>query len=362
MDKLIGFLEGEFEPAAAARPENVVPISIAPRGQAPQQQSAQHLHQILDALPAAVYTTDANGRITYYNDAAAGLWGRRPALGSNEWCGSLKLYWPDGTPMAPEECPMAVALKEQRPVRGLEAIAERPDGTQVPFLACPTPLHDDSGRLTGAVNMLVDISERKHAEDQQSLLVRELHHRVKNTLATVQAIMSSTARTAGTIENFKTSLIRRIGSLAKTHLLLADDSRPVCFADLLRKEVDAFDDGSEGRISLSGPPVALSTQLAVSLGMALHELVTNAARYGALSVHGGKVAATWRVTIEAERRTLGFDWVESGGPAVEPPARKGFGTRLLELVLPGQIRAQTHIDYAPDGVRVHYTVPLPAAD
>ena len=136
----------------------------------------------------------------------------------------------------------------------------------------------------------------------------------------------------------------------------------MCFADLLRKEVGAFDDGSEGRISLSGPPVALPTQLAVSLGMALHELVTNAARYGALSVHGGKVAVTWRVTIEAERRTLDFDWVESGGPPVEPPAREGFGTRLLQLVLPAQIRAKTNIDYAPGGVRVHYTVPLPMVD
>ena len=367
MDKPIGFLEGEFERAAAARgsavhSENVVPISSATREHVSQHQSAQHLHQLLDALPAAVYTTDAEGRITFYNDAAAELWGQRPALGSSEWCGSWKLLRPDGTPMAHDECPMAVALKEQRPVRGLEAIAERPDGTRVPFLACPTPLFDEAGRLTGAVSMLVDISERKRTEDQQSLLIRELHHRVKNTLATVQAIMSSTANTAETIESFKTSLIGRISSLAKTHLLLADDSRPVCFADLLRKEVGAFDDGSEGRISLSGPPVALSTQLAVSLGMALHELVTNAARYGALSVHGGKVAATWRVTIEAERRTLDFDWAESGGPPVEPPARKGFGTRLLELVLPGQIHAQTHIDYAPEGVRVHYTVPLPMAD
>jgi PAS domain-containing protein len=86
---------------------------------------------LLEALPAAVYTTDAAGRITYYNQAAVELWGRRPALGDDEWCGSWRLYWPDGTPMAHDECPMAVALREQRPVRGAEAVAERPDGTRV---------------------------------------------------------------------------------------------------------------------------------------------------------------------------------------------------------------------------------------
>ena len=126
----------------------------------------------------------------------------------------------------------------------------------MPFIPYPTPLHDEAGRLVGAVNMLVDITERKRAEEQQALLVRELHHRVKNTLATVQAIMGSTARSADTIEEFKTALIGRIGSLAKTHRLLTDEAGAVSFGDLLHNELDAFDDGSDGRITLSGPEVA----------------------------------------------------------------------------------------------------------
>ena len=177
----------------------------------------RRFRELLDALPAAVYTTDAAGRITYYNEAAAELWGHRPTLGSSEWCGSWKLFWPDGTPLPHDECPMAIALKEDRAVRGMEAACERPDGTRVPFIPYPTPLHDETGKLVGAVNMLVDITERKRAEEQQALLVRELHHRVKNTLATVQAIMGSTARSSDTIEDFKNALIGRIGSLAKTH-------------------------------------------------------------------------------------------------------------------------------------------------
>ena len=108
--------------------------------------------------------TDAEGRLTFYNEAAVELWGCRPELGESKFCGSWKLYWPDGTPLPHNECPMAMALRQKRPIRGMEAVAERPDGTRIPFIPYPTPLFDESGRLTGAVNMLVDISERKRAE------------------------------------------------------------------------------------------------------------------------------------------------------------------------------------------------------
>jgi len=363
MEKPVSFLENEFERAVAARgdPEhNVVPIAESLRSQENLRERERRFRELLSALPAAVYTSDAAGRITYYNEAAIDLWGHRPTLGSSEWCGSWKLYWPDGTPMRHDECPMAIALKEDRAVRGMEAACERPDGTRVPFLPYPTPLHDAAGKLVGAVNMLIDISERKRAEEQQALLVRELHHRVKNTLATVQAIMGSTARSSETIEEFKTALTGRIGALAKTHLLLSDESQLAAFADILHGELDAFDDGSESRIRLTGPRVELQSRLASALGMAVHELTTNAAKYGALSVYGGRVDVTWSVVIEAARRTLNIDWVESGGPPVPQPTRQGFGTRLIDFVLPGQIQAKTEIDYRPDGVRVHLAVPLPA--
>lgn len=102
-----------------------------------------HFRELLEALPAAIYTTDAAGRITYYNEAAAVLWGDRPDIGKAEWCGSWKLFWPDGRPMPHGECPMALALKESRPIRGVEAIAERPDGSRVPFVPYPTPSASD---------------------------------------------------------------------------------------------------------------------------------------------------------------------------------------------------------------------------
>jgi len=117
----------------------------------------------LDAVAVAIYTTDADGRITFFNEAAVDLWGRRPELGE-EWCGSLKLFHLDGTPMRHDECPMAIALKEHRPVRGETAMAERPDGRRVAFTPYPTPLRDADGVMIGAVNVLVDVTDRIAAE------------------------------------------------------------------------------------------------------------------------------------------------------------------------------------------------------
>ena len=127
------------------------------------EHNEQRFRAMLEALPVAIYTTDASGRITFCNEAAAALVGNRPEIGSDKWCDSWRLYWPDGTPLPHDQCTMAVALKEQRSVRGVEAIAERPDGSRVRFEPFPTPLFDADGRLTGALNMLVDITERYEA-------------------------------------------------------------------------------------------------------------------------------------------------------------------------------------------------------
>jgi PAS domain S-box-containing protein len=359
----IGFLESEFERAVEAHsdtnPNNVVELNQSP--DSARQERDRRFRGLLEALPVAIYTTDPAGRITYFNEAAAEFWGQRPTLGTQEWCGSWKLFWPDGSPLAHDACPMALALKENRPIRGMEAIAERPDGTKVPFIPYPTPLYDQNGRVVGAVNMLVDISERKRAEAEQAMLVREVHHRVRNTLAIAQAIVGSTAKSSDTIEGFKDALIGRISALARTHLLMSDATRPeVDFEVMLKNELDPFADGSDMRVAMSGPSVEVSSRTAVPLGMALHEMTTNAAKYGALSTFGGKLEVTWRVITEAKNRHLEFDWIESGGPALAPPERKGFGAQLLEVVLPRQVFATTSVDYRPDGL--HVRVKLPIAD
>src|SRR5271166_4328214 len=161
----------QFAPAEAWEAPTVASLhaeeSKHPPKDAPDRSAAVDVdfRQIVQNLPVAVYSTDAAGRITFYNDAAASLWGRRPELGEDWWCGSWRLFWPDGRPMGHNECPMAVTLKTGYAARGAEAIAERPDGTRFPFLAYPTPLRSDTGQLLGAVNMLVDITERKRNEE-----------------------------------------------------------------------------------------------------------------------------------------------------------------------------------------------------
>jgi PAS domain S-box-containing protein len=149
----------------------------------------EYFRDLLEALPMAIYTTDANGRITFFNQAAVEFSGRTPEIGSDQWCVTWRLYWPDGRPMAHDECPMARALKEDRSIRGEEAIAERPDGTRVPFMPYPTPLHDAAGRLIGAVNMLVDLTASKDIEAVRSRLNETLEQRVEErTLELTEAL------------------------------------------------------------------------------------------------------------------------------------------------------------------------------
>jgi PAS domain-containing protein len=139
---------------------------------------------LLNALPAAIYTTDAEGRITFFNAAAVGFAGRQPALGE-AWCVTWKLFNLDGTPLPHDQCPMAQALRERRPIHGAQAIAERPDGTRLTFQPFPTPFFNAEGELLGAVNMLVDITERQASEERQRELSKEVDHRANNLLAVV---------------------------------------------------------------------------------------------------------------------------------------------------------------------------------
>src|SRR6476620_3528664 len=120
--------------------------------------------QFLETLGVAAYTTDPEGRITFFNEAAAAFWGRSPEIGEL-WCGSFRMYWPDGRPMPHDECPMAVALKEGRSVRGHEGIAERPDGTRAAFMPFPSVVRNAAGEINGAINVIIDITERRRAEE-----------------------------------------------------------------------------------------------------------------------------------------------------------------------------------------------------
>jgi len=321
------------------------------------EDSERRLRDLLEFLPAAIYTTDAEGKITFFNEAAVELAGREPKLGSDSWCVTWKLYWPDGSPMRHDECPMATALRENRPIRGGEAIAERPDGTRVPFIPYPTPLRDGQGRLIGAINMLVDITDRKEAEARQKVLIDELNHRVKNSLATVQSLALQTVQHADGLEDFATTFQSRLIALARAHDLLTERNwMGAPLKDLVRDIVAPYS-SSDHRMRIEGPPVDLTPRAALALTMVFSEMATNAAKYGSLSRSSGVLSVRWQVSPGAEP-ALNLSWIEEGGPEVRVPTRRGFGTRLIRRCIERDLDGKIEIRFDPAGVRAEISLPL----
>jgi PAS domain S-box-containing protein len=349
----------EFEPAFPFIPPYSSPWHVpnVGEGEPPVQHHSDHcFRELLDALPAAVYTTDAAGRITFYNEAAAELWAHRPELGKSEWCGSWQLLWPDGTPMRHDECPMAMTLREGRSVAG-EAIAVRPDGTQIAFAAYPKPLRDVSGRLVGAVNTLVDITHRKAHEEHQRLLIHELNHRVKNTLATVQSIAAQSFR--GVARDHVKWFEGRLVALSKAHDVLTDENwQGAGIHEFLARVTAPLIGLQHHRFETSGPEIRLSPRMVLSLSMALHELCTNAAKYGALSNPDGRVRVAWSMTGLDGSSRLHLRWEEQGGPPVSPPRRNGFGSRLITRGVAHELGAQVRLEYPVTGVTCEIDAPL----
>jgi two-component sensor histidine kinase len=196
-------------------------------------------------------------------------------------------------------------------------------------------------------------------EQRQSLLVRELHHRVKNTLAMVQALVGATGRSTGSFDEFYRSFSDRITSLARTHNLLTEDYwQTAPLREIALNELKPFADSRQPRFMLLGPSVELSADLAVPVGMALHELTMNAIRYGALSNPTGYVLIQWNVDEVEGTRKLHLEWREVGVSVVQEPQHRGFGSTLLQRVLPMQCNAEVDVQYAQEGLRFQMSVPL----
>jgi PAS domain S-box-containing protein len=437
------------------------------------------LRDLVDALPAAAYLTDRDGTLVHYNRAAVALWGHEPALGTSGWCGSWRLYWPDGRPMLHEECPMAVALKERRAIAGAEAFAERPDGTRVAFLAYPMPLRSDDGAVIGALNLLIDITSRKRAEladhhlavvvessqdaivskdingviaswnagaerlfgypaedaigrhisivippdradeeasiirrirqgerietyetvrrrrdgslvdvaitvspirdaegrivgaskiardvteqkratEHQRLLVGEIKHRIKNTLATVQAIARQTMTSVPPEE--MTVFVGRLQALAGAHdILTAENWNRASLREIVIRAIDVFDDIHSARVLVDGETdVLIDADWASRLSMVLHELGTNAIKHGALSNETGRVSITWETRATDGGCRLQLRWQESGGPPVTKAERTGFGSTLIERALQND-RSTAAVEYDPAGLRASFDLKL----
>jgi PAS domain S-box-containing protein len=320
------------------------------------QESEQRLQELLAAIPAAIYTTDADGKITYFNQTAVELAGRIPTLGSDEWCVTWKLYLPDGTPLPHDQCPMAIALKEGRPVRGVEAVAERPDGTRVPFIPFPTPLFDASGKVTGAINMLVDLSERKQAETQQRLLLNELNHRTKNNMQMLQSLLYTAARSARSEEarHVLDEACGRIAAMAAAQRVLYGTTDATSFSadGFLGAVVETVQQTLPAGAKIMRAPASgvLSNDIAMPLALILNELLTNAAK------HGINDPATDSIRVSLTERDGQFELnVEDDGPGFELDAVRNTSSGLrLVLGLARQLLAEFVVTKRPSRATLRF--------
>ncbi|MFL5211985.1 MAG: HWE histidine kinase domain-containing protein [Microvirga sp.] len=222
---------------------------------------------------------------------------------------------------------------------------------------------DADGRLERVIGSLIDITERKKAEEQRELLIHELNHRVKNTLATVQSLAAQTMRSAASLADFTGAFEARLFALSKTHNLLTEGAwAGASLRALLEVEVAPYaQDGEAGRFSLAGlHDVHLAARAAVALGLAFHELATNAVKYGALSNETGSVSVMWTLENAAREQQLLLHliWTEQGGPPVEKPRRRGFGTRLIERGITLELGGEVELEHLPEGLRCEMHVPL----
>jgi PAS domain S-box-containing protein len=229
----------------------------------------------------------------------------------------------------------------QHPEKGLRWIADRNN-----VLCGP------DGKAAEIIGASIDVTERKQADEHRDLLIRELHHRVRNTLAMVQGMANATANSAQDLAHFKETFARRIASLAMTHALLTDEkTQSTTLARLVKQELEAL--GMSERLELSGSDLLLPSELAVPIGMAMHELATNALKYGALREGAGHIHVSCVLTDDAGE----IVWSEIDGPAVEPPQRRGFGAQLLDRIIEMQLGAKTSRTFAPEGLRVTISIP-----
>ena len=222
---------------------------------------------------------------------------------------------------------------------------------------------DAEGKPLLVFGVNYDITERKSAEERQRLLLRELNHRVKNTLATVQALASQTVRHAGDPKQFLDAFSRRLQALGLAHGLLSDHEwRGIGIAELVRREVTPFDDIDAPRISIVGDDLLLSPDQALGLGLVLHELASNATKYGSLSVPEGAVDLDWRMEGRREARRIIVSWRETGGPRVQPPDRQGFGSILIRRSLAKVLSSEVKHEFSPDGVTAEISLPVEQQD
>ena len=311
---------------------------------------------ITDHASDAIFLLDEEGRTTFVNPAGVELFGWEPdELVGFKLHDMVHYQHPDGTAFPMSECPLGRVFQTGVRLRLHEDLFFSRDGQEVPVACSNAPIVKD-GVVRGGVLIVRDITERRTAERHKQLLLDELNHRVKNMLTVVQAIAEQSLK--GTeYASARKALAGRLGALADAQsVLMQGDGVVASMHATVRRALHAF--VSEDRVQIQGPEVALRPRLATAMTMALHELATNAVKYGALSCEDGSLSITWHIAGSNGGSELNIVWQECGGPPVVPPVRRGFGSRMIEKLLTKETGGSSSLKFPPEGLLATFRVPL----
>lgn len=327
-------------------------VDISDRKRAEKDRS--ELAAIIDSSEDAVIGHDLNGIILTWNSSAETIYGYT----ADEAVGRpMSMLLSEGqADLWPAQMAQLLA---GNPIRQSDRILTAKAGRIVDVALTVSPIRDDAGKVVGGSAVARDITQQKLAEKQQELLLRELDHRVKNILAVVSSVVSQTLKTTDDPAELAPTLEGRIQSIARAHSLLTEGGRMgASLAAIVEIELAPYrrDDHA---FTITGDDVTLTPRAGLVLSMALHELMTNAAKYGSLSVHDGRLDLSWRVVVEGQPTpTLCLVWTERGGPPVVEPTRRGFGTTLIERALSHEFDAEVTRDFAPKGLTCRIDLPM----
>jgi PAS domain S-box-containing protein len=345
-------LRAQFAPAVGGPASRVIGVlyDITDR-----KQAEDRFREMADSAPVMIWMADEKDYCTYMSRSWYDFTGQAPgeALGRG-WLDSIHPQDRDRVDAA------ATAANAARKSYHVEYRLRRRDGTWRWALDTAAARSGTKGEFLGHIGSIIDITDRKLEEERRNLLINELNHRVKNTLATVQSIASQTLRGADVRPTWaRHALEARLVALAKAHdVLTRENWEGALLKDIIEQTLSPFRAMGEQRIAATGPYVRLSPKSALALSMAMHELATNATKYGSLSNEKGRVDILWSHAEREREPFLRLTWTESGGPPVSSPARKGFGSRLIERSLAGELGGCVRPDFAPGGFSCAIETPL----
>jgi PAS domain S-box-containing protein len=306
------------------------------------EQAARLLALIIENSDDAILSKDITGTVTSWNRGAERIFG----YSADEMVGKhiITLIPRD---RVSEEAGILERIRRGEHIDHFETVRRCKGGSLIDVSLTVSPIKDEIGKIIGASKIVRDITERKQAQARHDMLTGEIQHRTKNLFAVVQAVVARSFAGKNTVSEAHDAVVSRLGSLAQTHLMLMDHEWEGTELDeLVRLELQPYAD----RVLANGPSLTLSAKAAQNFALALHELATNAAEYGAFSRPEGRVYITWSVTNTNGSGQFTFRWQERGGPSVSPPTQKGFGSTVLEHVMAEYFDSPPRIEFASGGV------------